>query len=124
MYSSVSFSKLSSLDLKNNHGGEKDEHFITKGRSPRNKATSLEILANNVQDLSVENEYFSINIRTIVKLTLEKNYYVDSIPEISKGSTKKETATKKINFSQNDLLQHIGLTEDITLNIAYNIKQL
>ena len=91
---------------------KKDEYFITKGRSPRNKAMSLAILANNVQDLSEENEYFTVNIRTIVKLVLEKNYHVYFIPEIAKRSTKKKTITKKINFGQNDLLQYIGLTDE------------
>ena len=83
---------------------KKDEYFITKGRAPRNKAMSLAILANSFQDLSEENEYFTVNIRSIVKLVLEKNYYVDCIPEIIKRSTKKKTTTKKINFAQNDLL--------------------
>ena len=91
---------------------KKDEYFITKGRSPRNKAMSLAVLAKNFQDLSEENEYFTVNIRTIVKLVLEKNYHVHFIPEITKRSTKKN-ATKKINFAQNDLLLHyIGLTDD------------
>ena len=73
---------------------------------------SLAILANNFQDLSEENEYFTVNIRTIVKLVLEKNYHVDCIPERSKRSAKKKTTTKKINFAQNDLLQYIGLTDE------------
>ena len=73
---------------------------------------SLAILANSFQDLSEENEYFTVNIRSIVKLVLEKNYYVDCIPEIIKRSTKKKTTTKKINFAQNDLLQYIGLTDE------------
>ena len=112
MYSSLSISKLSSLVLKKNHGVKKDEYFITKGRFPRNKAMSLAILANSLQDLLEENEYFTVNIRTIVKLVLEKNFHVDNIPEITKRSTKKKTATKKINFAQNDLLQYIGLTNE------------
>ena len=73
---------------------------------------SLAVLANNFQDLSEEIEYFTVNIRTIVKLVLEKNFHVDSIPEITKRSTKKKTTTKKINFAQNDLLQYIGLTNE------------
>ena len=89
MYSFPSISKLSLLVLKKKHGVKKGEYFITKGRSPRNKAMSLAILANNFQDLSEENEYFTVNIRTIVKLVLEKNFHVDSIPEITKKSTKK-----------------------------------
>ena len=91
---------------------KKDEYIIEKGRSPRNKAMSLAILAKNFQDLSEENEYFTVNIMTIVKLVLEKNYHVDSIAEITKRSSKKKTATKKINFVQNDLLQYIGLTDE------------
>ena len=97
---------------KKNHGVKKDEYFIEKGRSPRNKAMSLAILAKNFQDLSEENEYFTVNIMTIVKLVLEKNYHVDSIPEITKRSSKKKTTTKKINFVQSDLLQYIGLTDE------------
>ena len=97
---------------KKTHGVKKDEYFIEKGRSPRNKAMSLAILAKNFQDLSEENEYFTVNIMTIVKLVLEKNYHVDSIPEISKRSSKKKTTTKKINFVQSDLLQYIGLTDE------------
>ena len=97
---------------KKNHGVKKDEYFITKGRSPRNKVMSLAILANNFQDLLEENEYFTVIIRTIVKLVLEKNFHVDSIPEITKKSTKKKTTTKKINFAQNDLLQYIGLMNE------------
>ena len=112
MYSSLSISKLSSLVLNKNHGVKKDEYFITKGRSPRNKAMSLAILANNFQDLSEESEYFTVNIRTMVKLVHEKNFHFDSIPEITKRSTKKKTTTKKINFAQNDLLQYIGLTNE------------
>ena len=72
----------------------------------------IAILANNFQDLSEVNEYFTVNIRTIVKLVLEKNYHIDSTPEITKRSTKKKTTTKKINFKQNDLLQYIGLTNE------------
>ena len=72
----------------------------------------IAILANNFQDLSEVNEYFTVNIRTIVKLVLEKNYHIDSTPEITKRSTKKKTTTKKINFAQNDLLQYIGLTNE------------
>ena len=58
---------------KKNHGVKKDEYFITKRRSPRNKAVSLAILASNFQNLSDENEYFRVNIRTVDKLVLEKN---------------------------------------------------
>ena len=72
--------------LKNikKRGVKKNEYFIRKGRSPRNKSMSLAILLNNFQDLSEENEHFPINIRTIVELVLEKSYHVDSIPKISK----------------------------------------
>ena len=66
MYTSLSISKLSSLNLKKNHGVKKDEYIIEKERSPRNKAMSLVILAKNFQDLSEENEYFTVNIMTIV----------------------------------------------------------
>ena len=113
MYSSPNISNLSSLDLKKQkkkRGVKKNEYFITKGRSPRNKSMSLAILLNNFQDLSEENEHFPINIRTIVELVLEKSYHIDSIPKISKWSTKKGTTTKEINFAQKDLLQCIGLT--------------
>ena len=95
MYTSLSISKLSSLDLKKNHGVKKDKYIIEKGRSPRNKAMSLAILAKNFQDLFDENEYFTVNI-----------------PEITKRSSKKKTTTKKINFVQSDLLQYIGLTDE------------
>ena len=64
---------------------KKDEYFIEKGRSPRNKAMSLAILANNLLE---ENECFTINITTIIKLVLEKNYNVGSIPEVTKRSSK------------------------------------
>ena len=97
---------------KKNHGVKKDEYITEKGRSPRNKAMSLAILAKNFQDLSEVNEYFTVNIMTIVKLVLEKNYHVDSIPEITKRSSKKKTTTKKINFVQSDLLQYIGLMDE------------
>ena len=73
---------------------------------------SLAISANNFQNLSEENEYFTVNTRTRVKLVLEKNYHVDCFPEITKRSTKKKTTTKKINFAQNNLLQYIGLTDE------------
>ena len=43
---------------------------------------------------------------------MKKNHHVDSIPEITKRSTKGKTTTKKINFAQNDLLQYIGLTDE------------
>ena len=50
----------------------RDKYFITKGKSPRNKAMSQAILAKNCQELSEENGYFTVNIMTIVKLVLEK----------------------------------------------------
>ena len=74
---------------------KKDKYIIEKGRSPRNKAMSLAILAKNFQDLFDENEYFTVNI-----------------PEITKRSSKKKTTTKKINFVQSDLFQYIGLTDE------------
>ena len=46
---------------------------------------SLAILANNLLE---ENECFTINITTIIKLVLEKNYNVGSIPEVTKRSSK------------------------------------
>ena len=58
------------LTSKKTQGVKKDKYFITKWRSLRNKAMSLGILANNVEDLSEENEYFTVNISTIVKLVL------------------------------------------------------
>ena len=57
-----------------------DEYFIEKGRSPRNKAMSLAILANNFQVLLEENENFTINIMTIVKLVLEKTTMLITFP--------------------------------------------
>ena len=73
---------------------------------------SLGILANNVKDLSEENEYFTINTSTIVKLVLEKKLpwwlHSQDSPEVKK----KKTTTKEINFAQNDLLQYIGLTDE------------
>ena len=78
--------------------------LIKKRKSPRNKAMSLTILVNSVQELPGKNEYFTVNISTIIKLVLEKNYHVDSISEKSKKSTKKKRTTKKINFAQSDLI--------------------
>ena len=65
---------------KKTHGVKKDEYFIEKGRSPRNKAMSLAILANNFQVLLEENENFAINIMTIVKLVLEKTAMLITFP--------------------------------------------
>ena len=73
---------------------------------------SLGILANNVEDLSEENEYFTVNISTIVKLVLEKKLPWWLHSQDSPKVKKKKTTTKEINFAQNDLLQYIGLTDE------------
>ena len=85
MYTSLSISKLSSLNLKKNHGVKKDEYFTEKGRSPRNKAMSLAILAKNFQDLSDESEYFTVNIMTIVSWFLKKTTMLIAFPRYLKG---------------------------------------
>ena len=63
-----------------NHGVKKDEYFTKKRKSPRNKAMSLAILTNSVQELSGKNEYLSVNSRTIIKLVLEKIVMLIAFP--------------------------------------------
>ena len=70
---------------KKNHGVKKDEYIIEKGRSPRNKAMSLAILAKNFQDLSDESEYFTVNIMTIVSWFLKKTTMLIAFPRYLKG---------------------------------------
>ena len=70
---------------KKNHAVKKDEYFIEKGRSPRNKAMSLAILAKNFQDLSDESEYFTVNIMTIVSWFLKKTTMLIAFPRYLKG---------------------------------------
>ena len=56
---------------------------------------SLTILVNSVQELPGKNEYFTVNISTIIKLVLEKNYHVDSISEKSKNQQKRKVLPKR-----------------------------
>ena len=97
---------------KKNHGVKRDEYFITKGKSPRNKLMTLALLAKNF--LGDPEEYYYINskIKAVIQLVVEKRYHVDSLPEIRRRTVKPRNNTKKIDFGHNDLLEYIGLSEE------------
>ena len=89
MYCSLNTPKLLSADLnKKKHGVKKDGYFITKVRSPKNKAMSLAILANNFQDLSKE-------IRSIINVYelkfIIKVYESQHIAFLATSGSKRET---------------------------------
>lgn len=92
---------------KKTHGVKKDEYFLPKGNSPRNKLMNCLLSFKGSSFLPLQNDY----IRNILKLIIQKVYHIDVLPN-NPVRRKSKNVVKRVQLESEDLLEHLGMTNE------------
>jgi len=86
---------------------KKDEYFLPKGNSPRNKLMNCLLSFKGSPLVPLQNDY----MRSILKLIIQKVYHIDVLPN-NPIRRKSKNVVKRVQLESEDLLEHLGMTNE------------